>query len=447
MAKNLVDLRSLEIASKYDGHLMCPICHCPFVHPMQLNCDHIFCQHCLDVCVGLDTLDDVLCPTCRSPIDPAIKSAPRLISAMCDDILVKCPYNAYGCDEVVQRCHIQAHVDKYCDYMPIPCLDVTCKKMIRAKDAPSDNRCLHELHECEDCGEMVAELHLNRHLKKECPQAEIKCSGCGATFCRNKLQEHDEVCPTSPCRAASYGCNVRLSKSEITAHEEYCPIIVLGPYFEKQSTRIASMEATIRQLQQRNEVLEEGIAAIRSSLQINPPILPTSEGAPDPPEPVVEDAPPPSISEFQAEPDVLPEPDVRPEPAAPVGNTNPTTYLLSIHESLRDDVAQLSSALSDLDARTNMSIMNENIRLREDMAHISAGLNTVRMQVHMLINSRLHQGQQRAMTPRPAPPAGNGGTNEIDIPGPSTATGQDRVEPDSQPRPRRLSDSREGTKL
>lgn len=165
-----IDLRSLEPVSDYDGHLMCPICHCPFIRPLQLSCDHIFCQSCLDSCVSSSgssstvrersTTDLFLCPTCRAPTNSTFKSAPRLIVAMCDEILVKCPFSASGCEEIMERGYVQTHVDKYCVCRLVPCLDASCNKMIRVKDIPSDSHCMHELWECEQCKELIMELEL-----------------------------------------------------------------------------------------------------------------------------------------------------------------------------------------------------------------------------------------------------------------------------------------------
>lgn len=163
------------------------------------------------------------------------------------------------------------------------------------------------------------------------------------------------------------------------------------------------------------------------------------------------DAPLPEIQQEQEE---TPAPPANTSTSAndtPSTNTNTTTYLLSIHESLREEVTQLSSAVADLDARASMSMMNENLRIREDMAHFTAGLNTVRMQVHMLMNSRL-QGQRSSVNPQ-GPSVANSaaaaaaGVGSMSISGPSTGHG--RMDPGPSPehqRNRRLSDGG-GTKL
>jgi hypothetical protein len=127
-----------------------------------------------------------------------------------------------------------------------------------------------------------------------------------------------------------------------------------------------------------------------------------------------------------------------PDPQPPTPSTA-TTYLLSLHESLREEVTRLASALNAVDARANMSIINENLRLREDMAHINAGLNTVRMQVHMLMNLRSHQGQ-RTDPSRPTQPGG-------DTLGSAGSSRVSAITPEAL-RNRRLSDTgREVTKL
>lgn len=162
---NAIDLRSLEAVSEYNKNLMCLVCHCPFITPTRLRCDHIFCRSCLDDCIKSSSdmnqftqPSEFLCPTCRTPTNATYTTVPRLVVAMCDDILVKCPYHAEGCTETIQRGHAQVHVDKYCEYRWMPCPDAQCEKKIRKKDLGSEDRCLHTLVDCGQCGESVMEL-------------------------------------------------------------------------------------------------------------------------------------------------------------------------------------------------------------------------------------------------------------------------------------------------
>lgn len=66
----------------------------------------------------------------------------------------------------MERGYVQTHVDKYCDYRLVPCLDVSCDKMIRVKDIPSDCHCIHELWKCEQCEELIMEQELEVRTRR-----------------------------------------------------------------------------------------------------------------------------------------------------------------------------------------------------------------------------------------------------------------------------------------
>lgn len=155
----IVDLRSLDCVSSYDDHLMCPICHCPFIRPVRLQCDHVFCQKCLNSAITSFSAgrDEFTCPTCRTPTRDVYLNVPRLLINMCDDIRVKCPFWAEGCTEIVPRGHVQSHVDKYCNFRLMDCPNTLCDKQTRKKDLNSEGRCMHELHACTRCEEEVME--------------------------------------------------------------------------------------------------------------------------------------------------------------------------------------------------------------------------------------------------------------------------------------------------
>lgn len=162
-----VDLRALDYVSSYDAHLMCPICHCAFVQPVRLQCDHIFCQRCLSFAItSCSERDDFNCPTCRTPTNDVYTDVPRLLMNMCDDIRVKCPYSTGGCPKVVPRGHVELHVDKYCGYKLVDCPSETCDQKTQRKDLSEDN-CRHELRQCLGCEEdiMDQDYEVCHHLR------------------------------------------------------------------------------------------------------------------------------------------------------------------------------------------------------------------------------------------------------------------------------------------
>ncbi|KAJ5397982.1 Zinc finger RING-type [Penicillium cosmopolitanum] len=436
-----VDLRSLDFVSSYDSHLMCPICHCPLIQPARLQCDHVFCQKCLRSAIttfhSADS-EEFPCPSCRTPTSQVSTNVPRLLINMCDEIQVRCPFLAEGCQEIVPRGHVQSHVDKYCGYRPLPCPDESCDKMTRKKDLQREERCMHSYYLCTRCEQDIMEQDYEEHDKELCPSLDTTCVDCGTTIPQRELKKHIETCAevVSPCVASKYGCTAKIRRAEIATHEQSCPLVSIGPYFESQNTRLNSLELTMRHLQQRNEIFEDGLSNIRSTLLESARASEGHRGS--------------GRAATDGERDGQNQVDDFDDltNSSNVFSSNATTYLLSLHESLREEVSQMSHALTDLDARASMTIMNECLRIKEDMAHTNAAVNSVRMQVQWLMNPRLHNGARaggmRTNTSTAGTESPRSQLTSTSAPGPSQAAG-----PSLGPlRPRRPSDSgREGTKL
>src|SRR5271156_906717 len=128
-----IDLRSLEYVSEYDSHLMCPICHVPFISPVVLECDHTFCASCYEQYRAGGPVDDrSQCPTCRTFSTVRPRKASRLIMNMCNDLKVRCP-NEY-CDEVLSRGVVEQHVTKDCPEERLTCPNPACNNLTKRKD-------------------------------------------------------------------------------------------------------------------------------------------------------------------------------------------------------------------------------------------------------------------------------------------------------------------------
>lgn len=167
-----VDLRTLDLVSSYDSHLMCPICHCPFVQPVRLQCDHVFCTRCLQSTIVTFRSPDAAefpCPSCRTPASHVSTSVPRLLINMCDEIQARCPLALEGCNELVPRGHVQSHIEKYCGYRHVPCPDKSCRKKIRRKDLRAERGCPHNYCRCSRCEEDVMEQDFE---VRECASAK-----------------------------------------------------------------------------------------------------------------------------------------------------------------------------------------------------------------------------------------------------------------------------------
>lgn len=280
------------------------------------------------------------------------------------------------------------------------------------------------------------EQDYEEHDQELCPRLETSCIDCGTILLQGELKKHTETCleVLGSCAASKYGCPVKIRRADVATHQQFCPLVAIGPYFEAQNSRLNSLELTTRHLQQRNEIYEDGLASIRSTLSESSRASGSNNQGGQP----ATDAERGHQSRASNTEDSTDN----------AFSSNATTYLLSLHESLREEVNQMSHALTDLDARASMTIMNECLRIKEDMAHTNAAVNSVRMQVQWLMNPRLHNGARaggtRANTSTTENETSRSQSSSTSTPGPSHAGGSSL----GPLRPRRPSDSgREGTKL
>ncbi|KAI9871216.1 MAG: hypothetical protein M1830_003192 [Pleopsidium flavum] len=388
----LVDFRVLDYVSSCDDNLMCAICHSPFVNPVRLRCDHVFCQECLNTALRHQPKEARNCPSCRSVVenDPSIPM-PRMVLRMLDELKVKCPNKTLGCRDIVTRGFVQHHVEKYCEFVEVNCSLDSCQLKIWRKDA--DKPCLHNKVTCHDCSEVMMEKDLESHELGQCRRRKTVCSDCKSVVLRHKLDAHIQECPEVllPCSAAPYGCTYFSKRTELGQHLTSCPLAKLGPFLSAQNDRLEAHDAALKYLQHKNEILESAMSSIQTTLDGSTAIESTLLDA-----------------SLTASP--VPLMNLSPTTAASAGPANPpfdsaTHHLLSLHETLREEVDRVSSALSELDARSSMMLMNESLRAKEDMAHTNAAVNAIRMQLHWLMSARL-QTQSRTNNSHVAGPSG-----------------------------------------
>ena len=363
-----VDLRALEYVDSYDHNLMCAICHSPFVRPVTLECEHVFCQRCISETMfhqGQDLRSDsATCPSCRRKLHhPATTPVTKILNQILDELRVNCPFRSAGCQEVKHRGQIQDHVDKYCDYVEEECPLETCLLPVPRKDT-RDGRCLHGLVKCEDCRMSLLEKELESHRGNHCEAGRIPCPDCKAQFSRRDLADHAEMCPEAvlPCGAAQYGCDFSAKPETLLEHVNTCPLVKLVPFLKMQNERLEAHEAALKHLRHKNSILETSFSTIQETLN-------------------------PSNNLID-----LPSSSTTGSDTGPFDST--AHHLLSLHESLREEVNRVSAAVEHLDAKTCMMIMNANLTIKEDLAQTNAAVAGMRMQLHWLISARL-QNQQR----------------------------------------------------
>lgn len=461
-----VDLRLLDYVSPYDDNLMCPICRCPFVEPVVLaECDHCFCRDCIRQCWNnrrdynpLGPRGD--CPTCRTPAKLGPRNATsRVLVNIVEDLVVKCPKSDEGCKAEVKRGEVADHVGIYCGYALVECVGEDCELPVRRKDAAQG--CLHYGVSCASCQKELQKWKLDAHWQNECPDRQIQCDLCKTLVFYRELEEHSKrTCPaiSVPCPGAGLGCTARSKRGELEAHTKDCTLAKLAPVMEKQQQRFDEQEAAQKQMSRKLEVLENGFSALQGILYPSPraenpgrlsadsssiPLLSTrrissetthtsdSAAAPETFDfPVPPSSNPTSAlaSPSTSTPQTLAYPspaptdpsDFLPPPSTTGGPyTSPLHHLLSLHESLRDELARVAAALAELDARHSLQLLNENLRAREELAYLGAQVAGVQRQAHWLTSCQLQRQQQ----PRAGGSAGaaEGGGVEAAVSAVSTA--------------------------
>ncbi|KAJ4353212.1 uncharacterized protein N0V89_004939 [Didymosphaeria variabile] len=415
IAKQPPDLHLLEYVSQPDSNLVCLICHSPFDRPVQLFCGHFFCRECLDHAWCAQQEGRKTCPTCRSRVDPEkdVRPVPKIIETMLDELVVKCPNAKSGCGWVEQRVNVNDHVMLYCEYTLVECAQHDCRLHISQKEFHKG--CLHYTVSCEDCHTSMMKKDLEDHQRTACANRSTNCLHCDASLLRLDLKTHiKDACGKviTPCQGTIVGCTFTAERAQTNLHEKSCPMATMAPHFRDQQARIERNEARLEPLTRKVGILEDGLSSITnmlypandsaSTFPVTNPWIPTSP-TPSPSNLV------PTPTSASRPPRSHPYPKTHRSPF-----TNPSHpfdsqvhHLLTLHESLRDEVNRIANALTDLEGRTNMMVMNESQRTKDDMLHTNAAINGMRHQLHWLISATL---QQRNST-RTAANAASGSTS------------------------------------
>jgi hypothetical protein len=235
------------------------------------------------------------------------------------------------------------------------------------------------------------------------------------------------------------GCKFIAERADVVLHEKTCAMATMAPHFREQQARIERNEARMEPLTRKVGILEDGLSNITSclypangndaSFPVTDPLDP-NDTAPD----------------FRLPPASFPPvpPGNESTPAQPPFDSQ-VHHLLTLHDSLREEVSRIANALTDLDGRTNMMIINESQRSKDEMLHVNAAISNMRMHLQWVVSATLQQrssaaGSSRTPGTTTASASGSGATRATQARPGSGATLQGPF--------RRLSDSnRQDTKL
>ena len=385
------DICNLEYVGDVDENLMCPICHSPFVSPISLQCQHIFCNSCL--MKAMDHQQDInkICPSCRTPTGLyLIVPVPKVIHRILDETRVKCPLSSKGCTEILPRGTVQTHLDRYCGYEETFCPSDDCDQLVPRRLA-QDN-CLHKLVGCPDCSEEISSLEMSTHQDKYCEVAATTCPDCSFSIWKQGFNDHKRICSERllPCTAAEFGCEFIGKQESKELHTASCPLVTLAPIIRMQNSRLLDHAMALKNLQRKTSLHDAFLDTVKDTLAKFPPGDLGAQAFPSH-----------SMDPTQAQFD------------------SPSSHLLSLHETLREEVERVSAAVSNLDAKTDTAFLNSSLRGKEEAAHRDAIIAQLRVQVQWLVSSRL-QGIHMSRSTDAVLGSGTRRDGGGDEPGPST---------------------------
>jgi hypothetical protein len=218
----------------------------------------------------------------------------------------------------------------------------------------------------------------------------------------------------------------------------------MAPHFREQQARIERNEARMEPLTRKVGILEDGLTNITNML------YPANSN--DASFPVTDPLDPNDVDPLDQTADFnLPQASF-----PPVAQENDSAqaqppfdsqahHLLTLHDSLREEVSRITNAMTELEGRANMMVFNESTRVKEEMLRTNTAVNSMRMQLHWLMSSHLYNRNATGTTSAARTAGTTASTSGSNV----TQAASARPGPSGTSQPfRRLSDStRQDTKL
>lgn len=290
--------------------------------------------------------------------------------------------------------------------------------------------------QCELCNSTIYHRDREEHRKQACPAASVPCPGaslgCTSKSKRAHVEIHAKGCALAKLAPVLEAQKQRMDEQESAQKTITRKLEILETGFTamqdiistKQSAtpNNASTETLIVPTRNRAEssaTISTSAASaddydfpippsIRGSTAVDPenahpspttPIPPPNTDphlfpdrpAPSAPGPRPTNLPPPTSIDFDL---ASPFPPTNDPSSAETGPyASPLHHLLSMHENLREEMTRISTALQELDGRHSMQILNENLRMRDEIAYLGGQVAGVNRQVHWLTSSQLQRQQ------------------------------------------------------
>ena len=206
--------------------------------------------------------------------------------------------------------------------------------------------------------------------------AEAPCAHCKRSYTKARLKEHANECSeyVEACPGAAIGCQKLCQRGALDSHTSECPFAAILPCLQMMDDRISRQDAALSALRHRTDLYEANFDAMQEMLEGNVTALGSARPQQDDSQ---------TLQAALAASSPIQEGETTRLDAT-------THHLLSMQESFREELHRVTSSMNDLDARTSMAIINENLRLREDVSRMNGAIGAIRMQLQWLMNARVN---------------------------------------------------------
>ncbi|ORX53866.1 hypothetical protein BCR36DRAFT_582091 [Piromyces finnis] len=326
---NLRLLKNLNIGyvNPVNVNLLCPICRLPLLNPIATPCGHTFCEEC--ILSALEISNN--CPYDRKEIKcEEFKKVDRLILNILNELEIYCPNKMNGCPHICQRQFLYEHYH-HCEYELVECPHSLChQKVIKKELQEHSNQCDYKEIECEFCKKIYLQKDKMKHIKN-CEEFE-------------KAESSVKEDLIIECKYKKFGCLWQDKLKLVEEHEKSCKYHQFEGFFENVYTKNQrQLETENSELKRKIYQLTDEITELRRELDIyknNNMVIQQQQ----------------AVSESMAE-------------------------LENEVQLLKCDMQNTNLTLNDLEMRYNMMVIDENIRLKEEIQSLRTSFQSIQFQM------------------------------------------------------------------
>eukprot|EP00996_Jenningsia_fusiforme_P002158 NODE_2998_length_1070_cov_30.190010_g2750_i0.p1 GENE.NODE_2998_length_1070_cov_30.190010_g2750_i0~~NODE_2998_length_1070_cov_30.190010_g2750_i0.p1 ORF type:complete len:285 (+),score=29.12 NODE_2998_length_1070_cov_30.190010_g2750_i0:74-928(+) len=242
--------------------LLCSLCGDLPRHPRMGDCEHVFCDVCLEKWLTKATR----CPACSHPITPQQVSETGLVlHGLYENVELYCLYKNRGCPEQTKFADYSAHLEN-CDWAPQRCFHAECEAECDRRDLLHHMEiCDHKVIPCTRCEGNVKQRDWDSHNGHTCPEIELPCELCKEII-RGKNRTHhlEEICQQATI-ACPFRCGASVLRCELADHLKQSlylhtqrindDISEMKVELASTSARLSAADERVRVLQKENEFL------------------------------------------------------------------------------------------------------------------------------------------------------------------------------------------------